>query len=184
MPIPSLDTASLSFRLQVLDPIAMAEKSMAVMAHFRDFILAYDTDLSKGPQWLSVPFRAHHDWAVDQAKSGGQYDAHAFWTAYAKVASEVFFLHNDPPVSALAHPMAGAWDATSLRAVPSDVDGAVYVWEYDSNTNKWVRVCYGDFDLIDPSGSGPVSPTITIDGKDVAKVGASLAYGDAEGLAP
>ena len=184
MPIPALNTASLSFRLKVLDPVVMAAEGPVVMARFREFILAYDADLSKGRQWLSVPFKAQHDWAVDLANRGSQYDAQAFWLAYAKVTSEVFFLDSNPPASGLPHPRPGAWAATSLRATPSDDDNAIYIWEYDPSNDIWIRVCYGNFDLVDPSGSGPVSPVISVGGTDVAKIGLTLTYGDADGLAP
>ncbi|MFI4915570.1 MAG: hypothetical protein ACIAS6_03555 [Phycisphaerales bacterium JB060] len=184
MPFANLDTASLSFRLRVLDAVAMAEHGQAVMTHFRAFILAYDEDLSKSQAWRNVPFKAQHDWAVDMATSGDQYDPAAFWSAYAKVVSEVFFLGGDPPASGVPHPAPGQWQATSLRAQPTGSLTSWYVWEYDTNTGRWVRQCYGDFDLTDPSGNALVSPTITIEGATVATVGASLAYGDAEGLGP
>lgn len=183
MPTPTVDTASLSFRLRVLDAVAMSQHGDAVMDQFAAFILAYDPGLTKGPLWLDVPFKPQHDWAVQQAYQSGQYDPGAFWAAYAKVTSEVFFLQNATPPSGLAHPTPGAWGPTSLLALPENSDGAIYVWEYDNSTAQWVRVCYGNFGLVDPSGAGPVSPTVTIGGVAIATVGVSLAYGDAGGLA-
>lgn len=182
MPIANLHTASLSFHLRVLDAVTMSEHQELAMTHFADFVLAYDGTLSKGPAWLNVPFKAHHDWAKNLAQSGGQYDPSAFWQAYAKVCSEVFFLDNVAPVSGIPHPAPGLWVASSLRAQPMTPLATWYVWEYDSNTGKWVRQCYGDFDLLDPSGNAIISPTIMIEGVTVATVGVRLAYGDAEGL--
>lgn len=186
MPIPQVDKASLSFCLRVLDPEAMAEHSDTVMESFRQFILAYDPNLTKGPLWLDVPFKAHHDWAVAQANGDGQYDAATFQTAYALAASEVFFLYgvdtgngwDTSSGTELPHPTPSGWGPTSLQAIPYGEAGAYYEWEFDSNTGNWVRVCYEDFALTDPSGTSAVSPDIVIGSITVAVVGVSLAYGD------
>lgn len=182
MPIANLHAASLSFHLRVIDAVAMSEHQELVMGRFAEFILAYDGDLSKGQAWLNVPFKAHHDWAKNLAHGGGQYDPAAFRLAYAKVCSEVFFLDTVAPVSGVPHPAPGAWAASSLRAQPMTPLASWYVWEFDSNTGKWVRQCYADFDVIDPSGDANISPIIEIGGVIVATIGVRLAYGDAEGL--
>lgn len=186
MPIPQVDKASLSFRLKVTNAEAMAEHSEEVMERFRSFILAYDPNLTKGPLWLNVPFKDQHDWAVAQANAGGQYDPATFQTAYALAASEVFFLHGVDTGSGwdtssgtrLPHPVPGGWGPTSLQAIPTGDPEAYYIWEYDNNTEAWVRVCYADFALVDLSGSATVSPEIVINNIPIATVGVSLAYGD------
>jgi|GEM_PF-6265871 len=186
MPVPQVEKASLSFRLRVLDPVAMAQHRDSVMGSFDQFVLAYDPILDKGPLWLNVPFKAHHDWALAEAMAGGTFDPDAFQTAYALAASEVFFLHgvdtsNGWDTSAgtgLAHPAVEAWDPTSLQAIPNGTTGAIYVWEQDSNTGEWVRVCYAGFALIDPTGAAPVSPDIIIDGIKIAVIEVTLAYGE------
>lgn len=183
MAIPSVDNASLSFRLRVLDAVAMTQHRDAVMNSFDQFVLTYDPQLDKGPLWLNVPFKAHHDWAVAQAMGGGSHDPDTFQTAYALAASEVFFLHTvAPPGTGIPHPTPGAWEPTSLQAIPNGITGAIYVWEQDSNTGEWVLVCYADFALTDPSGSAPTSPSIVIDGVKIAVVEASLAYAERVGL--
>lgn len=190
MAIPGVHQASLSFRLRVLDPVAMSQHRDAVMDSFGQFIQAYDPGLTKGQAWLGIQFKVHHDWAVAQATSTGVYDPAAFQAAYALAASEVFFLHgvdtsggwDTTAGTGLPHPSPGTWGPTSLQAVPNELDGAIYVWEYNSNTGNWERVCYGDFALVDPSGAGPVSPDIVIGGVKIASVEASLAYGEQAAL--
>ena len=191
MAIPNPDRASLSFRLHVLDPIAMSQHREAVMAHFSQFALAYDPGLSKGPLWQNVPFKAHHDWAVSQALNAGSYDPVAFQNAYALAASEVFFLFGVDTTNGwdtssgtgLPHPAVGAWGPTPLEATANSSSDVVYIWEWDPNSQTWVRVCYSSFMLTDTSGSAPIIPTITIDGADVARVEASLTYGEDATLA-
>lgn len=184
MSIPSVDTASLSFRLRVLEPTAMSQNRDVVMDRFREIVLEYDPTLTKQPNWLNVPFKVHHDWAVAQAMASGTYNVAAFQTAYALVASEVFFLHGVDTASGwstadgtgLAHPAVGSWEATLAQAVPGMSTDAIYVLEQDENTGEWIVVCYSDFALVD--GSGSPAGMISIDGVDIAVVGLSLAYGD------
>ncbi len=190
MSIPNVDSATLSFRLRVLDPVNMSQNRPAVMDAFRAVVLEFDPTLAKQSAWQNVPFKPHHDWAVAQAVVSGTYDIAAFQTAYALATSEVFFLHGVDTASGwstasgtgLAHPAVGDWTATPARAVPGTFTDAIYVWEQDANTGQWVRVCYSDFGLVDAAGS----PTgmINMNGVDIAQVGLSLAYGDHAGLLP
>lgn len=186
MPIPQVEKASLSFRLKVTNPQAMADHSDEVMDRFNQFIMTYDPNLTKGPMWLDVPFKAHHDWAVAQANGSGQYDPATFQTAYALATSEVFFVHgvdtgngwDTSGGTGLSHPAPFAWGPTSLQAIPTGDHRAYYVWEFNSNTGEWIRVCIADFALSDPSGSATISPDIEIGGVRIAEVGVCLAYGD------
>lgn len=170
---PSLHHASYRFLVQTLVPSAVQQNTPAVLAHFDQFVQAYDPGQAKSRQWVDVDYDAVHQWVESNSSTPAQFSAN-----WALAASAVFFRYDGGSSTAgIPDPCPGCWDATPLQAQALNSSGqTAYEWVYDSNTNQWVRICIDVQGLVPTDPSPPVYPEVVVGGQVIAVVRASLRY--------
>ncbi len=166
--------ANYSYQLEVLVPQAVEDNYSAVQSHYNLFIQAYDPGLTKSASWRDVDYEAVHQWVVDSSSTPGTFDAN-----WALAASAVFFRYDDgSSTQNIPDPCPGCWGPTSLRASAINTAGSYsYVWHFDEQSQKWVKVCRSTQALSTTQPSPPIYPEVVISGQIVAVVRGFLEYG-------